>query len=177
MQLRFCAWRLVLSTAVAAACGSALVVAAAEEAAAQNKKPSIKLKAQPPVGFSPMRVVITAELTGGSNDFEDFYCASVEWDWDDGTKSESKADCDPYEPGKSEIKRRYVGEHTFRANVGDVNPNSSGSLRTTPGSAAGTDTQMPQNLQFRVKFTLKQKGKTVGSGQTTVEVRQGLGGY
>jgi hypothetical protein len=174
MQLRFCAWRFLLSSALAAIFVSAYVVAAPEEAAAQNKKPSIKLKAQPPVGFSPMRVVVTAELTGGSNDFEDFYCATVEWDWDDGTKSESKADCDPYEPGKSEIKRRYVGEHTFRANVGDVNPNSS--LRTNPPGAAGTDTQTPQNLQFRVRFTLKQKGKTVGSGQTTVEVRQGMGG-
>jgi hypothetical protein len=175
MQLRFCAWRLVLSSAVAATFLSTYVIAApSEEAAAQNKKPSIKLKAQPPVGFSPMRVVVTAELTGGSNDFEDFYCATVEWDWDDGTKSESKADCDPYEAGKSEIKRRYVGEHTFRANVGDLNPNSS--IRTTPNTAAGTDPQMPQNLQFRVKFTLKQKGKTVGSGQTTVEVRQGMGG-
>jgi hypothetical protein len=176
MQLRFCAWRLFVSSVLAAAVLSINVAAApSEEAAAQNKKPSIKLKAQPPVGFSPMRVVITAELTGGANDFEDFYCATVEWDWDDGTKSEAKADCDPYEAGKSEIKRRYVGEHTFRANVGDVNPNSS--FRSTPGTSAGAgDLQSPQNLQFRVKFTLKQKGKTVGSGQTTVEVRQGMGG-
>jgi hypothetical protein len=176
MSLRFCAWRLFLSLAVAAMFVATSVIAASSEgAAAQNKKPSIKLKAQPPVGFSPMRVVVTAELTGGANDFEDFYCATVEWDWDDGTKSEAKADCDPYEPGKSEIKRRYVGEHTFRANVGDVNPNSS--LRA-PGTAGGgaVDSQMPQNLQFRVRFTLKQKGKTVGSGQTTVEVRQGVGG-
>jgi hypothetical protein len=175
MQLRFCAWRLLLSSAVAASFVSTYAVAAPSAEAAQNKKPSIKLKAQPPVGFSPMRVVVTAELTGGSNDFEDFYCATVEWDWDDGTKSEAKTDCDPYEPGKSEIKRRYVGEHTFRANVGDLNPNSP--LRTVPNTAAGADSQTPQNLQFRVRFTLKQKGKTVGSGQTTVEVRQGMGGH
>ena len=81
----------------------------------QNKKPSISLRANPPVGFSPLRVVVTAELKGGANDYEDFYCASVEWDWGDDTKSESKADCDPYEAGKSEIKRRFVQEHTFRS--------------------------------------------------------------
>ena len=73
------------------------------------------MKANPPVGFAPLRVVITAELKGGDNDFQDFYCASVEWDWGDDTKSENKIDCDPYEPGKSEIKRRYVMEHMFRS--------------------------------------------------------------
>lgn len=171
MRLRASVRRLFFSIAIASAC--ALTGAAAsvsEEPAAQNKKPSISLKAAPPVGFSPLRVVVTAELKGGSNDFEDFYCATVEWDWDDGTKSESKTDCDPYEPGKSEIKRRYVAEHTFRSNVGDVNPTSS---FRTPGS---DNMQMPQNLQYRVKFLLKQKGKTVGSGSTTVEIRQGMGG-
>ena len=86
-----------------------------EQKADQNKKPSISLRANPPVGFSPLRVVVTAELKGGADDYEDFYCASVEWDWGDDTKSESKADCDPYEAGKSEIKRRFVAEHTFRA--------------------------------------------------------------
>lgn len=162
---------LLFPMATAFLCASAWVVAGASEApAAQNKKPSIKLKASPPVGFSPLRVVVTAELSGGSNDYEEFYCATVEWDWDDGTKSESKVDCDPYEAGKSEIKRRYAAEHTFRSNVGDVNPTSS--LRT-PGADG---MQMPQNVQYRVKFTLKQKGKTVGSGATTVELRQGMGG-
>ena len=72
------------------------------------------MRASPPVGFPPLRVVVTAEVKGGANDFQDFYCASVEWDWGDGTKSQSQIDCDPYEPGKSEIKRRYVEEHTFR---------------------------------------------------------------
>ncbi len=30
--------------------------------------------------------------------------------------------------------------------------------------------------QFRVRFVLKQKNKVVGSGQTTVEIRSGMGG-
>jgi hypothetical protein len=123
----------------------------------QNKKPSISVRANPPVGFSPLRVVVTAELKGGANDFEDFYCASVEWDWGDDTKSEVKADCDPYEAGKSEIKRRYVQEHTFRSYQNDI---------------AGPPTGP---TQFRVKFLLKQKNKVVGSGQTTVEIRSGFG--
>ena len=124
----------------------------------KGKKPSISLRANPPVGFSPLRVVLTAEIKGGSNDYEDFYCASVEWDWDDDTKSQSNADCDPYEAGKSEIKRRYIGEHTFRVMMTD--------LSATPTGPT----------QFRVKFHLKQKNKIVGTGQATVEVRQGAGG-
>ena len=89
-------------------CGVSMVAAAvalpaaafADSAAVQNKKPSIKLKANPAIGMPPFRVVVTAELTGGSNDFEDFYCASVEWDWGDGTTSEVKADCDPSRAGQ-----------------------------------------------------------------------------
>jgi hypothetical protein len=120
----------------------------------QNKKPSISVRANPPFGFSPLRVVVTAELKGGANDFEDFYCASVEWDWGDDTKSESRMDCDPYEAGKSEIKRRYVTDHTYRTSNFDLN--------APPGP-----------VQFRVRFLLKQKNKVVGSGQTTVEIRGG----
>ena len=88
----------------------------------------------------------------------DFYCASVEWEWGDGTKSENKIDCDPYESGKSEIKRRYVQEHTFR---------------TYPVDPVATSPEGP--AQYRVKFSLKQKNKVVGSGQTMVEVRSGGG--
>jgi len=140
----------------------ALTIAAAalSTAASQNKKPSISVKANPPVGFTPLRVVVTAELKGGNDDYEEFYCASVEWEWGDGTRSENKIDCDPYVAGKSEIKRRYVQEHMFRSFPMDT--------------AAGVST--PEGpAQYRVKFSLKQKNKTVGSGQTTVEVRNGGG--
>ena len=50
--------------------------------------------------MAPARVVLTAELTGGANDFEEFYCGAVEWEWGDGTKSESSSDCAPYEAGQ-----------------------------------------------------------------------------
>jgi hypothetical protein len=145
---------LTLTAAVAAT----LAVAPSDQKPPEQKKPSISVRANPPVGFSPLRVVLTAEIKGGSNDYEDFYCASVEWEWGDDTKSEVRSDCDPYEAGKSEIKRRYVQEHTFRSFSNDM-----------PGSPQGP-------TQFRVKFLLKQKNKVVGSGQTVVEIRSGIGG-
>jgi hypothetical protein len=158
MRLRSCAWRCLF----AAVLTTALVTspASASIAAAQNKKPSISVRASPPVGFPPLRVVVTAEIKGGANDFQDFYCASVEWDWGDGTKSQSQIDCDPYEPGKSEIKRRYVEEHTFRG--------------TGMTSSVDPTGNQPPAQQYRVRFVLKQKDKTVGSGSTTVEVRSGM---
>ncbi len=80
----------------------------------QDKRPQLKLTARPPLGMSPQRVVLTAEIVGGPDDSEDFYCPTVEWDWGDFTQSESTADCEPYEPGKSSIKRRCTVEHVFR---------------------------------------------------------------
>jgi hypothetical protein len=79
------------------------------------RRPKLSLKAQPTVGIAPARIVLQAELTGGSNDFEDYYCPTVAWDWGDGTESESTSDCEPYQSGKTEIKRRFTVEHVFRA--------------------------------------------------------------
>ncbi len=152
---------LLLTMTVAALTCGPLDAGAGQKSGDQNKKPSISLRANPPVGFSPLRVVLTAEIKGGANDYEDFYCASVEWEWGDDTKSESKADCDPYEAGKSEIKRRFIMEHTFRSLNTDIT-----------GGTAGTPTGP---TQFRVRFILKQKNKVVGSGQTVVEIRSGIG--
>jgi hypothetical protein len=80
-----------------------------------DPRPKVTLRANPVIAMAPARVVFTAELTGGANDFEEFYCGAVEWEWGDGTKSESSSDCAPYAPGKSEIKRRFAVEHVFRA--------------------------------------------------------------
>ena len=79
-----------------------------------DKKPKLTLKAQPVISMSPAKVTLRAELVGGANDYEEYYCPTVEWDWGDGTQSESTADCEPYEAGKSEIKRRFTVEHVFR---------------------------------------------------------------
>ena len=58
----------------------------------KKSKPSVAVKVTPTMGFSPARVVVTAELRGGADDYEQFYCGSVEWDWGDGTQSGSTAD-------------------------------------------------------------------------------------
>jgi hypothetical protein len=110
------------------------------------KKPSVSVRTSPQTGFSPLRVVATAELRGGSSDYEDFYCPVIEWDWGDGTRSEQRVDCDPYEAGKSEVRRRYTVERTFH----------------TSG-------------EFRVIFRMKQNNRVVGSGQTLLRIRPGLG--
>lgn len=110
-----------------------------------KSRPSVSVKANPAVGFAPTRVVMTVELKGGVDDYADYYCPAVEWQWGDDTRAESKEDCDPYEAGKSEIKRRYVVDRVFE----------------TPGD-------------YRVEFRLKQKNKIVGAGSTTVRIRPGL---
>ena len=111
-----------------------------------DQKPSLSLRATPPVGFSPLRVRLTVDVNGGADDYADFYCASVEWDWGDGTTSESSSDCDPYEAGKSTIRRRFTTEHVYR---------------------------MQGN--YRIFFRLKQKNKVVGAASANVQVRAGSG--
>ena len=130
----------------------------------EDDKPSVNIRASPVSGFAPLKAVITAELKGGADDYEEFYCPTVEWDvsvsalqslhdpvgrmYDSHPveKSEQKLDCDPYEKGKSQIKRRFVRQHTFK----------------TSG-------------EYTVKFSLKQDKKTVASQRVTVRVRGGIG--
>jgi len=111
-----------------------------------DRKPSLSLRATPPVGFTPLRVRITAELRGGSDDFADYYCPTIEWDWGDGTRSENTEDCDPYEPGRSTIRRRISVEHVYRE----------------PGG-------------FRIQLRLKQKTRVVATTSAIVQVRGGVG--
>lgn len=114
--------------------------------AADKNKPSLLMRATPVNGFAPLKVSVIVSIQGGANDFQDFYCPSIEWDWDDGTKSEEKIDCDPYEAGKSEIRRNYRAEHRYE--VGGVD--------------------------YRVQFRLKQKKKTVASSSTTIRIQPGI---
>ncbi len=123
----------------------AFAVSPTTAASDKDNKPSIALKSAPVTGFAPFRVVLTADVKGGPDDYEQYDCATAEWDMGDGNKAEQSVDCDPYEAGKSQIKRRYVREQVF----------------DTPG-------------EFRVLFKLKQKNKVVGSGATTIRVRPGL---
>jgi hypothetical protein len=110
-----------------------------------DKKPSLSLRATPPVGFSPLRVRLVVDVRGGSDDYADFYCPSIEWDWGDGTVSRNSEDCDPYQAGKSTIKRRFSTEHVFR-----------------------------QQGTFQVFFRLKQKDRVIAASSSNVQVRAGV---
>ena len=111
-----------------------------------NKKASLSLKAAPAVSFAPARVVVVAEIKGGPEDSEEFYCPTVEWEWGDDTVSTAEADCDPYSAGKSAIKRRYTIEHRFK----------------NPGG-------------FKIILRLKKGTKVIATANTLVQVRAGLG--
>jgi hypothetical protein len=125
------------------ALGACVVTSPAAAAQSRNTgKPQLTVRVSPPAGFVPFRAVFTAELVGGANDYEDYYCARVEWDWADETRSEAGYDCEPYEKGKSEIRRRFTQEHTYRV----------------PGN-------------FEVTFRLKQGTKIVAAGKVMVQVR------
>jgi hypothetical protein len=142
--------RLAWSGATCLLMSAALVAAAqkpdkdAKDKDGDGRRPKLSLKAQPVISMSPSRVVLTAELIGGANDFEEFYCPTVEWDWGDGTQSESTSDCEPYEAGKSEIKRRFTVSHVFRAGM------------------------------FKVSLRLKRRDKAVTSATVSIQVRPGI---
>jgi hypothetical protein len=45
--------------------------------AGDDKKPSLSLKATPPLGFSPLRVHVGVDVRGGPDDYADFYCPAI----------------------------------------------------------------------------------------------------
>ena len=87
--------RALCTVAALAAALVAVVHLSAAQRDAADKKPSLSLKATPPAGFAPLRVHLVVDVRGGPNDYADFYCPTVQWDWDYGTISENSADCDP----------------------------------------------------------------------------------
>lgn len=109
-----------------------------------SKRPSLTVKAAPQISVAPTRVVASAELKGGPDDYEEYYCPTVEWEWGDGTKSQSAIDCEPYEPGKSTIKRRFTGDHTYH-----------------------------MSGNYRIQVRLKRGNKSLTGASTTVQVRPG----
>jgi hypothetical protein len=135
----------VVSSVLVAMLGARAAGASDDDKDKKTKGASLSLKASPPVSFSPSRVTVSAELRGGADTDEELYCPGLEWDWGDGTTSEATGDCEPFEAGKSVIKRRFVSTHTY----------------TTSGS-------------YRVVLRLKRGSKSVVGGNTTVQVKPGV---
>lgn len=117
----------------------------AVEDKAKKEKPSLSVRASPPISFSPATIHVVGELKGGPDDFEELYCPTLEWDWGDGTRSEAATDCDPYQAGVSQILRRFSTDHVY--------------------NMAG---------RFRVALRLKRNTKVVTSATTNIQVRPGL---
>jgi len=117
----------------------------AVEDKAKKEKPSLSLRASPPISFSPATIHVVGELKGGPDDYEELYCPTLEWDWGDGTRSEATNDCEPYQAGVSTIGRRFSTDHVY---------NTSG--------------------RFRVQLRLKRSSKIVTSATTNIQVRPGL---
>jgi len=117
-----------------------------DKGADKVEKPKLTVKVTPAMGgTAPARIVASADLFGGAPDGEELYCPAVEWDFGDDTKSTTSADCDPYETGKSEIKRRFTAEHTY-----------------------------PNGGSYRIQLRLKKKNKVILSGSTSVQIRPGI---
>jgi hypothetical protein len=109
------------------------------------KKPRLELRASPRMAFSPVSVLLTAELIGGE-DVEEYHCPELEWDWDDGGKSVQEGDCDPFEPGKTTIERRFTADHEYhRAGV------------------------------YQIKATMRRNNRTLSIATVKVTVRPGIG--
>ena len=120
------------------------VPAAQDEKPKKGKKPALELRASPRFAFSPASILFTAELKGG-DDVEELYCPEVEWEWGDGGKSVTEADCDPWTE-TTKIDRRFTASHTFQF--------------------AGL---------YRVKVTLRKSGKNIMSQTYSLTIRAGLG--
>ena len=75
-------------------------------------KPKLDLRVSPRFAFSPVTVMITANLVGGG-DIADYHCPELEWDWDDGAKSAHESDCEPLGDDGT-IQRRFTASHEYR---------------------------------------------------------------
>jgi hypothetical protein len=114
---------------------------------AKPKKPALDMRVSPRMAFSPVNILVVAELKGG-DDIEEYYCPEIEWDWDDGGKSVHEADCEPFKDGTA-IDRRYSQEHMYpRAGIYNVKASFkkagrtflAGTIRVTVRAGAGDPT-------------------------------------
>ena len=140
----------VLGRRVASGVAAAALLVLSGSLAAQSagdrapERPRLILRALPSVAIAPARIVFVAEIQGGSDFFQEFYCPTIAWEWNDDTRSEATSDCEPFEESKTAIKRRYSKEHVFR--------------REGP---------------YKVYFHMKRKDKTIASASAVIQVQPG----
>jgi hypothetical protein len=87
-----------------------------ERKPASPKRPVLTLRATPGSSMPPANVVLVAELVGG-DDVEELYCPEIEWDFDNGRRSSSQEDCEPFSHG-TRLERRFLVRQRY-ASPGD----------------------------------------------------------
>jgi hypothetical protein len=108
-----------------------------------TERPSLSLRVRPEFNSGRGLVRASLEIRGGSDNYEEFYCPALEWEWGDDTFSEAKRDCAPYETEKSSIERWFRAQHTYhRSGI------------------------------FKVTLRLKKRDQTVGLASANVQIRQ-----
>ena len=125
--------------------GLSLSIGPATDLVAQDDRPELTLRARPNAALAPAEIVFIGRLRGGKDDHEEFYCLNAEWDWGDGTISQSSFDCEPYEPGTSEIRRRFSRRHSYR----------------TGG-------------RYQIRLHLKRGNETIETARTNVMIQGGI---
>lgn len=108
---RLASWLRAACVLLAAIAAAGAPVTASGDEDDKERKARLSLRASPPVAFSPARIVVTAELTGGAD--AELYCPEIEWEWGDDTRSEAKQNCEPYLEGESTLTRRWTQSHTY----------------------------------------------------------------
>lgn len=76
-----------------------------------SRRPVLTLRATPGVSFAPANVLFVAELVGGDT-LEDFYCPEIVWDFDDGRRSASQTECEPF-GADSALERRFLVRQSY----------------------------------------------------------------
>ncbi|MFQ6015519.1 MAG: VIT domain-containing protein [Anaerolineae bacterium] len=78
----------------------------------RSEEVDLVLKVDVTKGTAPLTVSFRAELVGGPDNNQDFYCASYTFDFGDGTAMHAEPDCLPYWP-EVEIQRRFETDYTY----------------------------------------------------------------
>jgi hypothetical protein len=98
---------------------------------AQGRRPVLTLRATPGVSFAPANVLLVAELVGGET-IEEFYCPEIVWDFDDGHRSTSQSECEPF-GAHSTLERRFLVRQSY-TRAGEYRPTIT--LRRSDGVVA-----------------------------------------